>query len=100
MADDPINLDRHRGMSEQKATEERRERKDVAADQAAIRERRDELEAALAVRPAATWPDLTIKLRYLIDLFAATPEAQDPLHQKLIERVLDDLTRLAPQGSP
>ncbi len=98
MADDPIDLDLHRGMSAQKATEARRERQDVVADHAATRERREELEMAFVVQPAATWPDLAVKLRFLLELFAATAEAQDPLHRQLITSVLDDLARLAPQS--
>jgi hypothetical protein len=96
MTERPIDLDHHRGMSEQKATEQRRERQDVAANEAALQGRREELEAALAAGPAATWPELARKLRYLIELFAATAEAQDERRQKLIASVLDDLTRLAP----
>jgi len=34
-------------------------------------------------------------VRYLIELFAATPEARDPRRQKFIARALDDLSRLA-----
>jgi hypothetical protein len=96
MADDPIDLDHHRGMSAQKATEERRERQDVAFSEAALQGQREELEAALAAGPAADWPDLVRKLRYLMELFAATPEAQDERRQKLIASVLEDLARLAP----
>lgn len=96
MADLPIDLDHHRGMSAQKATEERRERLDVAANEAALHERREELETALAAGPAATWPELARNLRYLLELFAATPEAQDERRQKLIATALEDLARLAP----
>jgi hypothetical protein len=95
MADDPIELDRHRGMSEQKATEVRRERQDVVANQAAIRERKHELETALAAKPAATWPELAIKLRSVLEFFADTSEAQDALLKQLIASALDDLARLA-----
>lgn len=96
MGDDPIDLDRHRGLSEQKAAEARRERLDVAADQAAIRERKHELEAALAADRPATWPQLAVKLRYLLELFADTSEAQDPLLKRLIASALDDVARMAP----
>jgi hypothetical protein len=101
MADRPVELDQHRGMSAQKATEERRERQDVAASEAALQGRRDELEAAFVAAPAEGWPELARKLRYLIELFAATAEAQDERRQKLIASVLDDLTRLAgADGAP
>jgi hypothetical protein len=96
MTDRPIDLDHHRGMSAQKATEERRERQDVAANEAALHERREAMEAAFAAGPAESWPELARKLRYLIELFAATAEAQDERRQKLVASVLDDLTHLAP----
>jgi hypothetical protein len=35
------------------------------------------------------------KARYLIQLFAATPEARDPRRQALIASVLEDLARLS-----
>ena len=37
---------------------------------------------------------LAATAQYLIEAFADTPEAQDPCHQKLIARALDDLARL------
>ena len=43
----------------------------------------------------ATWLEVAEKARYLIQIFAATPEARDPRRQQLIARVLDDLTRLS-----
>ena len=95
MSDDPIELDEHRGMSAQKDTEIRRHLQEVVADQAALRIRQEELEAFLAIEPVSTWPELAVKARYLIELFAATAEAQDARRQKLIKTVLDDLARLS-----
>lgn len=63
----------------------------MAADQAAIRERKHDLETALVAKPADTWQDLAIKLRYLIGPFADMAEA---LLKQLIAS--DDLARLAP----
>jgi len=94
MSDEPIELDVHRGMSAQKATESRRQIKEVAADQAALRERQQELEAHLATERAATWPELAARLRFLLELFAATSEAQDARRRQLITNTLDDLARL------
>ena len=37
---------------------------------------------------------MKVKAQYLIQLFAATPEAQDPRRKKLIAHALDDLARL------
>jgi hypothetical protein len=93
MTDGPVYLDEHRGMAAQKDTEIRRDLHEVQADQAALRDRQEELENSLLVAPAATRAEVVAKARYLIQLFAATPEAQDPRRQKLIARALDDLAR-------
>ena len=95
MTDDPIQLDEHRGMAAQRATEMRRRLTEVEADQAALRRRQAAFEAFLAAAPAQTWPEAAEKARYLLTLFAATPEAQDPRRQTLIAGVLDDFGRLA-----
>lgn len=94
MSDNPVKLDEHRGMAAQKATDIRRELHEVQADQAALRHRQAELEQFLAAAPAATWPDVAAKARYLIQLFALTVEAQDPRRKQLIESVLGDFNRL------
>ena len=95
MTDTPINLDEHRGMAAQKDTETRRDLHEVRADQAALRDRQGELESFLLAAPATTRAETAANARYLIQLFAATPEAQDPRRQKLIARALDDLARFA-----
>ncbi len=95
MTDEPVNLDAHRGISAQQSTELRRRLHEVQADQAALRLRHEELEACLLAAPAESWPDAAIKARYLIQLFAATPEARDPRRQKLIATVLEELARLS-----
>lgn len=95
MTDDPVELDERRGMAAQKATEIRRQRLDeFQADQAALRRRQEELEKLLLAAPAETWPEAAAKAQYLIQLFAATPEAQDPRRKELIAHALDDFTRL------
>jgi hypothetical protein len=95
MTDKPIDLDEHRGMTAQKETDIRRRLHEVQADQAALRQRQEELEKLLLSAPATTWPEAAAKARYLIELFAATPEARDPRRQKLIENVLEDLSKLS-----
>jgi hypothetical protein len=82
-------------MAAQKATELRRLLAEVAADQEALRERQEQLEAQLIAAPAASWAEAAEKTRYLLRLFAATPTAQDPRRQKLIASALEDFTRLA-----
>jgi hypothetical protein len=93
MTDEPVNLDGRRGMAAQRDTEVRRALHDVQADQAALRGRQEELENFLDAPPAATRAEAAMCARYLLQLFAATPEAQDPRRQRLIARALDDLAR-------
>lgn len=96
MIDDPVDLDEHRGMAAQTATEVRRQRiHEFQADQAALRHRQEELEKLLLAAPAETWPEAAAKAQYLIQLFATTPEAQDARRKELIAHALDDLTRLS-----
>jgi hypothetical protein len=95
VTDDPIELDEHRGMAAQKDTEIRRRLHEVQADQAALRERQAELEKFMVSAPAATWSEAAAKARYLLELFAATPEAQDPRRQKLIASVISDFGKLS-----
>ena len=95
MTDNPVDLDEHRGMAAMKATEIRRQRLyDFQADQAALKRRQEELEKLLLAAPAETWPEASAKAQYLIELFATTPEAQDPRRKKLIAHALADLNRL------
>ena len=95
MTEKSISLDEHRGMAAQRATEIRRARHEVEADQAALRRRQAEFEKLLGAAPASGWAEAAEKARYLIQLFAATAEGRDPRRQRLIASVLDDLERLA-----
>jgi len=94
MTDRTIDLDDHRGMAAQKATELRRLLANVEANEKALRLRQDELEAHLIAAPAANWREAAEKARYLLKLFAASPSAQDPRRQKLVAAVLRDFERL------
>ncbi len=84
MTDKTIDLDQHRGMAAQKATDLRRLMANVEADQSALRLRQDELEAHLLAAPAANWREAAEKAR--------------SRRQKLIAAVLADFERLA--GEP
>jgi hypothetical protein len=95
MTDTPVELDARRGMAAQKETEIRRLLHEVQANQAALRARQDELESFMVAADAMTWPEAAAKARYLIQLYAATSDAQDPRRQKLIAGVLADLVRLS-----
>jgi hypothetical protein len=94
MADQPTNLDAHRGMAAQKATDLRRLRSEVEADQEALRRRQAELEDLLAAAPAADWHDAVEKARYLLGLFAQSLDASDLRRRKLIDRVMADFDHL------
>ncbi len=95
MTDKTIDLDQHRGMAAQKATELRRMLAEVEANEQSLRLRQDELETQLIAAPAMNWHDAAEKARYLLNRFAATPSGQDPRRQKLIAAVLADFTRLS-----
>jgi hypothetical protein len=95
VTDKPVELDEHRGMAAQKSTETRRRLREVEADQSALRHRQQEFERYAETAPSTNWPEVAEKARYLIQLFAATPEARDPRRQALIASVLEDLARLS-----
>jgi hypothetical protein len=95
MTDRTIDLDQHRGMAAQKATDLRRLLSEVEANEKTLRVRQDELESHLIAAPAANWHDASEKARYLLNLFSASLTAQDPRRQKLIAAVLADFARLS-----
>ena len=95
MTEKTIDLDQHRGMAAQKATELRRLLTEVEANQDALRLRQEELETHLIAAPAANWHEASEKARYLLNLFASTIVAEDPRRQKLIAAVLADFRRLS-----
>lgn len=94
MTEHTIELDKHRGMAAQKATELRRLVGEVAADRLLLKTRQDELERFLVAAPAEHWSEAAEKARYLLMLFAATHEAQDPRRRTLIAGLLEDFERL------
>jgi hypothetical protein len=95
VSDKLVNLDERRGMAAQKDTEIRRDIHEVQENQAALRDRQEELEHFLLAAPVTTRAEVAATARYLIELFAATPEAQNPRRQALIARTLGDLARFA-----
>jgi hypothetical protein len=94
MTDDAVYLDGRRGMAAQKATELRRLVAEVAADREKLKARQDELEKHLIAAPARDWNDAVETTRYLLSLFSATLEAQDPRRKKLVANLLADFERL------
>jgi hypothetical protein len=95
MTDKSVDLDQHRGMAAQKATDLRRLLAEVAANEQTSRVTQDQLEAQLIAAPASTWEEAADKVRYLLSVFAATPSGQDLRRQTLIKAVLDDFSRLS-----
>jgi len=99
MVDRPTDLDTHRGMAAQKATELRRLRLEVEKDHSDLQARREELEKFLAAASAETWAEAVEKARYLLGLFAETPACQDPRRKLLIKTLLADFEHLLNAGS-
>jgi hypothetical protein len=95
MTDRPVDLDQHRGIAAQKATNARRLLAEVQANEQTLRERRDELEAHLLAAPASNWSEAAEKAAYLLSVFARTPDGQDPRRQALTAVVLADFARLS-----
>jgi hypothetical protein len=93
MTDEPIELDEHRGMAAQRATDIRRRSGKVAADQAELHRRKEELEHFLLAAPSATWLEAAENARYLIMILAETLGPNDRRRHKLIASVLADLDR-------
>jgi hypothetical protein len=95
----PVVLDEHRGMAAQKATDARRSETEVHADQEALRQGQLSLEQHLFAGPATTWAVAAEKAAYLLRLFAASAEGQDPRYKRLIEDVVEDFRKLGGAGS-
>ena len=95
MNDTPVDLDKHRGMAAQKATDIRRVLADVEANANLLREKQGAVELQLLAVPAASWPEAVAKARYVLNLYSAGLPATDTHHRDLVSAVLADLTRLS-----
>jgi hypothetical protein len=98
MADEPLALDRDRGMAAQKATDIRRALAEVETHARELRERRAEVEDHLLSIPAASWPEAAAKARYVLKLYAAGLPLEDTKHRDLVAAILVDFARLTEQG--
>lgn len=94
MSDDPVDLDTHRGMAAQKATDLRRVLAEAEQHAVLMRERQAEIEAHLIDTPATTWDEAAAKARYLLNLYAGSLGPQDSRHRDLVAAVLADFSRL------
>ena len=98
MSETPIDLDKHRGMAAQKATDIRRVLADVEANARLLRDSQAAVELQLLVVPASSWPEAVAKARYVLNLYAAGLAPTDTHHRDLVTAVLADLTRLASES--
>jgi hypothetical protein len=98
MADEPLDLDGHRGMVAQKATDLRRALAEVESHARELRERQAEIEHHLLSFPAASWPEASAKARYVLKLYAAGLAPEDTRHRDLVAAILEDFDRLTEQG--
>ena len=98
MSESPIDLDKHRGMAAQKATDIRRVLAEVEANARLLRDSQAAVELQLLEVPASSWPEAVAKARYVLNLYAAGLAPTDTHHRDLVTAVLADLTRLASES--
>ena len=91
----PIELDRHRGMAAQKATDIRRVLADVEANAKRLRDEQRSVEIQILTGPAMSWPDAVAQARYVLNLYSAGLAPTDTHRRDLVAAVLADLTRHA-----
>jgi len=91
----PIDLDKHRGMAAQKATDIRRVLADVEVNAKLLRESQGVVELQILAAPATNWPEAVAKARYVLNLYSAGLAPSDTHHRDLVTAVLADLTRLS-----
>jgi len=93
--DNPVDLDKHRGMAAQKATDIRRVLAEVEANAKMLRDRQGVVENQLLATTATSWAEAVAKARYVLNLYAASLPPSDTHHRDLVAAVLADLTRLS-----
>ena len=95
MTETPIELDKHRGMAAQKATDIRRVIAEVEANAKLLRDKQGAVEIEIVAVPAISWPEAVAKARYVLNLYSASLAPTDTHHRDLVAAVLADLTRLS-----
>jgi hypothetical protein len=98
MTDEPLDLDKHRGMAAQKATDLRRALAEVESNAKNLRDRQVRFESQLLSMPAASWPEAAAKARYVLNLYAAGLSPEDSRHRDLVAAILEDFGRLSREG--
>jgi hypothetical protein len=94
VSDKPLDLDKHRGMAAQKATDIRRALAEVENNARQLRERQEVLESQLLSVQAASWPEAAAKAKYVLNLYAAQLAPGDAHHRDLVAAVFADFARL------
>ena len=95
MTETPIELDKHRGMATQKATDIRRVIAEVEVNAKLLRDKQGVVEIEILAVPAISWPEAVAKARYVLNLYSASLAPTDTHHRDLVAAVLADLTRLS-----
>ena len=98
MTDEPLDLDKHRGMAAQKATDIRRALAEVENNARELRKQQTILETELLSVPATSWPEAAAKARYILNLYAAGLAPDDTHHRDLVAAVLADFARLSDEN--
>jgi hypothetical protein len=94
VSDEPLDLDKHRGMAAQKATDIRRALAEVESNARQLRERQEVLESQLLAVQATSWPEAAAKAKYVLNLYAADLPPGDTHHCDLVAAVFADFARL------
>jgi hypothetical protein len=95
MTEKPLDLDKHRGIAAQKATDIRRALTEVENNARDLRDRQAILENQLLAISAASWPEAAAKARYILNLYAASLAPDDSHHRDLVAAVIADFARLS-----
>ena len=98
MTDEPLDLDKHRSMTAQKANDIRRVLADVESNARELRDRQRVLENQLLSVSAASWPEAAAKARDVLNLYAAGLAPADTHHRDLVAAVFADFARLSNDG--
>ena len=90
MIADAVDLDEHRGMMAQRATDIRLARSGYAD----LRQQQEQLVDFLLAAQSASWPEAAEKVACLFTLLATSSEARVPRREQLVSTVLGDFQRL------
>jgi hypothetical protein len=94
MSKEPLDLDKHRGIAAQKATDLRRTLAEIESHAKELRDRQTALENQLLSVPAETWQEAAAKARYVLNLYVASLSSEDTRHRNLVKAIIDDFARL------